>query len=216
MTNLFTDLKKKDYLCEKIKQIIMVYSIDLTKRYSYADYLTWIDDVRRELIEGIVKMMPAPLSKHAEVSSNISWHLENVVRKKKGNCKVFHAPFDVRLPKDCNNDNNKIHTVVQPDISVICDLSKIDKRGCCGAPDMIVEIFSPSTGKRDLHDKFLIYQEAGVREYWIVYPENEAVNVFYLQGDGKYDGGHVYEFEGKVPVRIFEGVMIDLKDIFER
>ena len=188
--------------------------LDLNKRYTYADYLTWMDEVRRELFEGFVKLLPAPRPAHAEISYNITGNLWSLLKKHKGKCKVFYAPFDVRLPKNGETANEKIYTVVQPDICVICDLSKIDKRGCCGAPDMIIEILSPSTGRRDLSDKFSLYQESGVKEYWIVYPDSQAITVFLLQDDGKYDAGSVYEFEGQVPVHIFDDSPIDLDDIF--
>ena len=188
--------------------------LDLNKRYTYADYLTWMDDVRRELIEGFIKLMPAPRRIHADVSKNITWHLESVVRKNKGTCNVYYAPFDVRFPQNGETVNDKIYTVVQPDISVICDGSKLDEYGCLGAPDMIVEILSPSTGKRDMYEKFLLYESSGVKEYWIVYPKDQAVHIFTLQDDGKYGDGRVYERDEKAPVHIFDGYLIDLKDIF--
>jgi hypothetical protein len=112
----------------------MELSLDLNKRYTYADYLTWLDGKARELIHGFISMMsPAPRMTHANVSFNISWHLGAVVLKNKGKCKIFTAPFDVRLPKQGETADEKIDTVVQPDICVICDLSKLDERGCCGA-----------------------------------------------------------------------------------
>jgi len=195
----------------------MELSLDMNKRYTYADYLTWRDDKSRELIHGFIRMMsPAPRLRHAEVSSNITWHLQSVVRKNKGKCKVFSAPFDVRFPKQGETADNKIDTVVQPDICVICDLSKIDERGCCGAPDMIVEILSPSTLKKDVTEKFALYEESGVKEYWIVHPKDKAVTVFLLQEDGKYNAGTLYELEGKVPVHAFDNYRIDLDDIFEK
>jgi len=194
----------------------MELSLDMNKRYTYADYLTWLDDKRRELINGFIKMMsPAPRLGHAEVSKNIYWHLESVVRKNKGRCKVFYAPFDVRFPKKGETADDKIDTVVQPDICVICDLSKLDELGCCGAPDMIIEILSPSTLKKDLTEKFTLYEESGVKEYWIVHPNDKAVNVFLLQEDEKYDAGTLYELKGKVPVHVFNNYLIDLEDIFE-
>ena len=198
----------------------MELSLDLKKRYTYADYLTWVDDKRRELINGFIHIMsPAPRLGHAKISSNITWYLESVVRKNKGKCEVFSAPFDVRFPKNGEAYDDKIYTVVQPDISVICDLSKLDKFGCCGAPDMIVEILSPSTAKKDMTQKFDLYEEHGVKEYWIVYPEDKAINVFLLQENGKYDDGILYEFgfrsAPKVPVHIFNNHLIDLNDIFE-
>jgi Uma2 family endonuclease len=188
--------------------------LDLNKRYTYADYLTWLDDITRELINGIIKMLPAPCSAHVRVSKNITWHLESVVRNNKGKCEVFPAPFDVRFPKGNETADDRIDTVVQPDICVVCDPSKIDENGCCGAPDMIVEVLSPSTAKKDMYDKFLLYEESGVREYWIVHPKDKSVHVFHLQDNGKYNDGCVYELEGKVPVHLFNDYLIDMDDIF--
>ena len=194
----------------------MELTLDLKRRYTYADYLTWLDDKARELINGFIqKMSPAPRSIHARVSSEIFYHLSFFLKKNKYKCRVFHAPFDVRFPKQGETCNDKIDTVVQPDICVICDLSKIDQRGCCGAPDMIVEITSPSTHKKDVTLKFDLYEKSGVKEYWIVYPNDKAINVFLLQDDGKYNDGVIYEFETKVPVHIFNDYEIDLNEIFD-
>ena len=192
----------------------MALTLDLKMRYTYADYLTWTDDVRRELIEGFIKLFPALRRIHAEVSKNIYRRLDFIVAKNKGECNVYYAPFDVRFPKNGETSDNKIYTVVQPDICVICDPSKLDERGCCGAPDMIVEIFSPKTGKRDLHEKFMLYEEHGVKEYWIVHPGDKTIQIFLLQDHGKYNDGTFYEFEGKVPVHVFDDYLIDLDDIF--
>jgi Uma2 family endonuclease len=136
------------------------------------------------------------------------------VRKNRGRCKVYTAPFDVRFPKNGETADDKIDTVVQPDICVVCDLSKLDEYGCCGAPDMIVEILSPSTAKKDLTEKFDLYEEQGVKEYWIAHPKDKAVSVFILQENGKYDEGTLYERSGKIPVYIFNNYLIDLDDIF--
>jgi Uma2 family endonuclease len=194
----------------------MELSLDTNKRYTYADYLTWLDDKSRELIHGFIKKMsPAPRLQHAKVSYRIAWHLGTFIEKRKGKCEVFTAPFDVRFPKRGETADDKIDTVVQPDICVICDLLKLDERGCCGAPDMIVEILSPSTIKKDMFDKFALYQESGVKEYWLVHPNDKAITVFLLQENGKYDEGTVYEDEGKVPVAVFDNLPIDLKDIFD-
>ena len=193
----------------------MELSLDLNKRYTYADYLTWLDDKARELIHGFIKMMsPAPHPLHARANTTILWNLFSIVQKNKGKCEVFTAPFDVRFPKYGETADDKIDTVVQPDICVICDLTKIDDRGCCGAPDMIVEILSPSTAKKDLTEKFYLYEEHGVKEYWVVHPKDKAITVFLLQQNGKYDEGTLYEREGKVPVYIFDNQLIDLNDIF--
>ncbi len=142
-------------------------NIDLNKKYTYADYLTWLDDKRCELINGFVHLMtPVPKRKHQKISFLLGNKFYNHINK--NNCEVYTAPFDVRLPRRNEITDKQIHTVVQPDISVICDLAKLDDRGCIGAPDLIVEILSPATAKKDMNDKFFLYQEAGVKEYWIV------------------------------------------------
>jgi Uma2 family endonuclease len=135
----------------------MELSLDLNKRYTYADYLSWIDGQTRELIHGLIqKMSPAPRLEHASANTEIFVNLYALIKQNKGKCKVFTAPFDVRFPKQGETADDKIDTVVQPDICVVCDLSKLDYRGCCGAPDMIVEILSPSTAKKDVTEKFAL------------------------------------------------------------
>jgi len=189
--------------------------LDMTKRYTYADYLTWLDDKRRELINGFINLMSAPNMIHARITHLASWFIESFVRNRKGKCRVFHAPFDVRLPLKNETDDSKIYNVVQPDICVVCDLSKLDERGCLGAPDLIVEVLSPSTLKNDMHHKFGLYEAAGVREYWVINPKAKTVNVFLLQPDGFYDWGTEYDCGQKAPVHIFEGLEIDLNELFE-
>ena len=193
----------------------MELSLDLSKRYTYADYLTWMDNVRRELIEGFIKMMPAPRLSHAEVSRNITLHLGLYLMQNQCQCKVFYAPVDVRFPKGGETGYDKIDTIVQPDIFVVCDPSKLDEDGCCGAPDMIVEILSPSTAKKDMTEKFVLYEEHGVKEYWIVHPKDKAIHVFLMQADGKYDAGCIYERGGKIPVQVFDGYLLDLEALFK-
>jgi Uma2 family endonuclease len=190
-------------------------NLDLSKRYTYADYLTWLDDKRRELFNGFVKMMtPAPSRIHQRISANLVRVWGNCLFNKK--CEVYHAPSDVRLPKNNKNKTNKaICTVVQPDLYVVCDLSKLDNQGCLGAPDLIIEIVSPKNSKRDIKDKFEIYQEHGVREYWIVNPNDENVNVFILDEKGKYQFVGMYAGDDKIPVNIFNGdLAIDLMEVF--
>ena len=194
----------------------MELALDLTKQYTYADYLTWMDDKSRELINGFIYMMcPAPRFEHANVHSNIFGCLKIIVQKNKGKCKIISAPFDVRFPKNGEIADDKIYTVVQPDISIICDLSKIDSNGCCGAPDMVVEILSPSTFKRDMREKYDLYEEHGVKEYWIVDPKYKTVNVYLLQEDGKYNNGILYESEKKIPIHIFDNYFVNMDDIFD-
>ena len=193
----------------------MELTLDLTKRYTYADYLTWLDDVRRELIDGIVSLMGAPLRIHAKVSRNVVRKLDDYLRNSNCTCEVYNAPFDVRIPHNGETEDDKIYTVVQPDICVICDLAKLDDRGCCGAPDMIIEILSPGTRKKDMHKKFVLYEQAGVREYWIANPKAKTVTVHILLQDGQYDDGEEYIMGEKAPVHIFGGYLIDLQDIFQ-
>ena len=189
--------------------------LDEFKRYTYADYLSWLDDKRRELINGFIHLMSAPMRIHARISLKLAKVIDRFIEKKRGKCQIYHAPFDVRLPKNNETEDDKIYNVVQPDICVICDLSKLDDRGCIGAPDLIVEVLSPSTLKNDWCYKFNLYETCGVREYWIVDPKEKTVNVFLLQLNGKYDPGTVYEYNQKAPVHIFEGLEIDLNELFE-
>ena len=185
-----------------------------TRRYSYTDYLTWIDDKMREIINGIVKLMATPFRIHAKISSRIVYELETHIRRNRGKCEVYNAPFDVRLPKNGEVADDKIYTVVQPDICVVCDLSKLDERGCLGAPELVVEIQSPSTAAYDLTDKFFAYESAGVREYWVVFPKMKAITIFRLLENGKFDKGAPYEFDATVTSQVLEGLEIKLEDIF--
>jgi Uma2 family endonuclease len=190
-------------------------NLDLNKRYSYADYLTWMDDVRRELYNGLVKLMtPAPSRKHQSISFNFSGILRNYLKSRE--CRAYHAPSDVRFPEKASNmGDHQIFTVVQPDLYVVCDLSKLDDNGCLGAPDFIIEIVSAGNSKRDIHDKFEIYQRHGVREYWIVNPNDENVTVFLLDETGKYQFNGMFAGDDKIPVTIFNGdLAIDLTEVF--
>jgi Uma2 family endonuclease len=200
---------------QTVEEPATVY-LSRAKLYTYADYLSWMDDKRRELIDGVVyDLLSAPTRFHAKISTKIVSLIDWFVRKKKGKCGIYHAPFDVRFPKNGETADDKIYTVVQPDICVVCDPEKLDDRGCIGAPDLIVEVQSPSTAKRDLYEKFDLYEKAGVREYWVVFPREKALTVFLMQENGKFNDGTAYEFEAKVPVSIFQGLTIDLEELFE-
>ena len=189
--------------------------LDLNKRYTYADYLTWLDEKRRELINGFIHLMtPAPARKHQQISRQTLLIFGNYLLNK-NSCEVYTAPFDVRLPKSNKaKADDKIYTVVQPDICVVCDPSKLDERGCIGAPDLIIEIISPSTSKKDITDKFKVYEEAGVKEYWIVNPNDENINVF-VRTDGVYQLKGMYAGDMKIKVSIFDDLEISLEDIFK-
>ncbi|GIM60595.1 Uma2 family endonuclease [Capnocytophaga canis] len=167
-----------------MKNVLNINQLDVENGvYTYADYLLWKFEERVELLKGkIFKMSPAPSLKHQKISMNLSGLLWQFLRGKK--CQLFSAPFDVRLPKKEEKGDN-IHTVVQPDLCVICDESKLDERGCIGAPDLIIEILSPGNSKKEMKNKFELYQESGVEEYWIVNPTDENILVNVLE-DGKY------------------------------
>lgn len=176
------------------------------ERYTYADYCTWDDSERWELIEGVpYAMSPAPSPKHQEISSNLHNQLYNFLKGKP--CRVYPAPFDVRLNADDEDD-----TVVQPDLVVICNRSKIDEKGCKGAPDLIVEILSPSTARRDRMVKLHQYQRAGVREYWIVDPDTKTVQVCILE-NGRYFVT-AYADTDTAPVTVLPGCTINLQEVF--
>lgn len=162
--------------------------LDLSKKYTYADYLTWQFKERVELIRGwVLKMSPAPNVRHQRISGVIFNEVYNHLR---GNsCQVFTAPFDVRLPLPPQQaKGDKIDTVVQPDIVVICDPAKLDEQGCIGAPDIVVEILSPGNTRREMKDKMELYQNAGVQEYWVVDPEHEFIIVYTHNEAGQYFG----------------------------
>lgn len=174
--------------------------------YTYEDYASWNDDTRYELIDGkVYSMAPAPSPGHQSISVALASQLYNYLQGK--SCQVFTAPIDVRLSVAENDD-----TVVQPDIIVVRDRSKIDNKGCKGAPDMIIEIVSPSSGKHDKVTKFNKYLQAGVREYWIVDPPDKALTVHVLE-DGKYVTS-AYGETDTAPVNVLEGCMINLADVF--
>ena len=192
------------------------------KRYSYADYLTWTDNKMREIIDGIVYAFSSPTRKHATAVRTLIVRAFNFIekrkKKRKAKCEIYTAPFDVRLPVNGETDDDKIYNVLLPDICVICDPSKLEKGGCLGAPDLVVEVLSPSTKNMDLNRKFKLYERAGVKEYWVVDPINDAVTAFILQEDGKYDEGTLYETcrgATHVPVKMLEGLVIELKELFE-
>lgn len=160
-----------------------ISQLDLNGSYTYADYLTWQFQERLELIKGkIFRMSPAPNTMHQKVSWKLSMELGNFFSNTP--CQAFSAPFDVRLYKKAKDDK-QITTVVQPDICVICDESKLDERGCLGSPDLIVEILSPGNSKKEMRNKYDLYEENGVKEYWVVFPHEQVLQIYVLK-EGKY------------------------------
>jgi Uma2 family endonuclease len=183
-------------------------------------------DERVELIKGkIMKMSPAPSRRHQGISSRIHILIGNHLFLNA--CSVYSAPFDVRLPisedlkistkykKNAKKlPDGKIMTVVQPDLTVVCDPEKLDDRGCIGAPDLVVEILSPGNKHIELTDKFEIYQEASIKEYWIVYPDYEYV-IIYSLSKGSYVGSKPYTLADIMTSKVLKGIEIKVSDIFK-
>jgi Uma2 family endonuclease len=175
--------------------------------FTYADYLSWDGPERYELIDGEAYMMAPPSRMHQEISGELFGAIWEFLKGK--SCKVYAAPFGVRLnPMEDQSDD----TVVEPDIVVVCDPSKLDDRGCNGAPDLVIEILSPSSSRYDRIIKFQKYLEAGVREYWIAEPEEKSLSVYVLK-NGEYVAS-TYEDTDTVPVAVLPGCRIDLNAVF--
>jgi Uma2 family endonuclease len=164
--------------------ITSIDQLDPNGTYNYADYLLWQFTERVELLRGKIRQMAAPSMKHQRISFRFSGLLSNALGQTP--CQAFAAPFDVRLTRMRNDI--EVKTVVQPDLCVICDPAKLDDRGCNGAPDLIIEILSPGNSRTEMRDKFELYQEAGVLEYWIVSPIEKAIQVFQLNEQGRFIG----------------------------
>ncbi|MDI3501428.1 MAG: hypothetical protein PWP22_1199 [Thermoanaerobacter sp.] len=182
------------------------------KKYTYADYLTWSEEERWEIINGVPYLQAAPTWQHQAVLLELARQFANYLQDK--SCRVFTAPFDLRIP-EANEKDEETTNVVQPDIIIICDNSGLKKTGYYGVPELIIEVVSPSTGQKDKIEKFNLYEKAGVKEYWIVEPDEKVVMVFTLE-EGRYGRPQMYSEEDKVKVSIFDDLVIDLKPVFER
>ncbi len=181
--------------------------------YSYADYITWQFQERIELIKGrILTMSPAPSVRHQRIVGAV--YVQVVAHFKKRPCQVFIAPFDVRLynRKKSIKASKDIFTVVQPDLCIICDEAKLDEQGCNGAPDLVVEVLSPGNTKHEMNQKFDLYRDAGVLEYWLVEPADEVVLVYVLQND-QYIG--LKPMTETLTSPTFPALTLDLGEIFE-
>ena len=181
------------------------------KQYSYADLLEWNENIRYELYDGLPVALASPSSAHQMISGELFSQFYTFLKGKE--CRVFSAPLDVRLFEKKGDSLDSVSTVVQPDLMVVCDKSKIDRYGISGAPDLIVEIASDSTRRIDRLTKFNLYQRAGVREYWIVDPVNRTAAVYTLE-EGAYHGAETYGPDAVVPVGVLEDCRIDLSDVF--
>ena len=186
--------------------------LDLNKVYTYADYFKWQFEDRVELLKGkIFKMSPAPNRAHQTMAGYIYIELGVFLRNK--SCKVYIAPFDVRLPRKSTDDKDII-TVLQPDVCVVCDPSKLDKRGCIGAPDIVVEILSPGNNAKELKNKYEIYEEAGVKEYWVVSPQNQTF-ILHTLTDRTYRPSRLMTTGDIVTSSELPGFSLDLTGLFD-
>lgn len=199
-------------MTEKEKPTSTVEEPNLSGTYTAADYLQWQLDEMVELIRGkIFKMSPSPSTNHQRISREMQYQIHTFFLKE--SCEVFDAPFDVYLVHP-GEDYKKTRNVVEPDLCVICDPSKIVKHGCIGPPDLVVEILSPSTSQKDQKDKFELYEEYGVKEYWIVSPENRSVITNVLE-DRKFKTFRPVTEAEKLQSHSFPGLEIDLVQVFK-
>lgn len=194
--------------------ITRLSQLDMNATYSYADYLLWKLKERVELIKGkVMAMSPAPNRYHQKVSGNLYGKLFNCFDNHP--CDLYSAPFDVRLlDKKKSTTDKEVYTVVQPDLCVICDKSKLDDRGAFGAPDLVVEILSPGNSKKEMGIKFDLYEEAGVKEYWIIEPNQKMVIVYQLF-KGRYQNHKPLIEDEKIISPLFPELDFKVKEIFK-
>jgi len=185
--------------------------LDLSMSYSYADYYSWEFDERVELINGRVFTITQPGTKHQQISGAISAKLYGHLKRKP--IAVFAAPFDVRFPNFSHADED-IFTVLQPDVCVFCDASKLDTRGGIGAPDIVVEILLPGDNRKELKNKFEVYEESRVSEYWIIHPEEKTFFRYTLDDNGKYQPSHLLTLGDEVTTPILPGFVLNLDGVF--
>jgi Uma2 family endonuclease len=185
---------------------------DLAGTYTAKDYLQWTFEGLVELIRGkIYKMSPAPSSKHQRILVGLTVAFEKFL--KKGPCTLFVAPFDVYLVKH-GQDYKETHNVVQPDLCIICDKEKIKEFGCVGSPDLLVEILSPSTASKDLKQKYELYEEYGVKEYWVVYPFEKVIQIYILENN-KYKALKPITMNNEARSVLFPGLSFEVAEVFK-
>lgn len=176
------------------------------QHHTYGEYLTWHDGLRWELIDGEAYLMsPAPTPTHQRLTGELFRQIADALEGHR--CEVFITPFDVRLPQGDEADA-LVDTVVQPDLTIVCDPRKIDERGCRGAPDWVIEVLSPTTAAHDQTKKLAVFERAGVRECWFVHPTDRTVAVYLLQG-AAYGRPAISELEGSLAAHTMPGVVID-------
>ena len=193
-------------------EITNIDQLDLSKQYSYADYLIWKIEERLELIKGWIFKMAAPSRAHQTIAGRL--YLRMGIHFEGHPCHLYFAPFDVRLTRK-GAENQAVTTVVQPDLCVICDNEKLDKQGCVGAPDLVVEILSPGNSKKEMRQKFEVYEENGVREYWIIDTTEKFVFIYVLNENGKFYGLKPLTEDELLVSTIFPELQFELLPIFK-
>lgn len=184
-----------------------------SERFSYADYLTWPDDQRWELIDGVAyNMVPAPSPRHQEVAGELFRQLADQLNAQSGPCRIYQAPFDVILSAD-EADDETADTVVQPDLAIVCERSRLDERGYRGAPAVVIEVVSPSSAAHDQVVKADVYERHGVREYWVAHPLERLVCIRVLGPNGTYGKTEVVT-TGTVTLRTMPGISVELDRVF--
>lgn len=202
MFTVFNEEKEKYQLVEEP---------DPSLSYTYADYLKWDFEERLELIRGRIFKMSGPNRKHQTISLRLTLKISSFLQN---NCQLYVAPFDVRLPVKNRKKDHEVTTVVQPDLCVICDESKLDERGCCGAPDLMVEILSPGNTRKEMRIKLKLYEESGVKEYWIISQVKENVKVYVLNETGKYTEAKKFDRGDRIASSTIQGLEFDTDDMF--
>ena len=172
--------------------------------YTEDDYYALPEEIRAELIDGQLYYQAAPSRAHQKILGDLYAVIHSYIKSKTGSCETYPAPFAVKLREDKE-------TIVEPDISVICDRDKLTDRGCTGAPDWIIEIVSPSNSSHDYIRKLNLYADTGVREYWIVNPMEQSVYVYHFEKDNFKT--KAYTFQDKIKVNIYDDLYIDFSDI---
>ena len=204
-------LKPKKYKVKEPK-IYTFSDVDQSLTYSYSHYLNWLFDDRVELFKGkVFRMSPAASRIHQEISGALHTLFANFLINK--HCKLYAAPFDVRFPKESKADQD-VFTVLQPDLCVVCDYSKLDKKGCIGSPDLVVEILSQGNNKKELHHKYKIYEEFGVKEYWVVSQQEETILIYTLI-DGKFKPSKVFGTGEIASSMVLIGFETKVGDVFK-
>lgn len=179
-------------------------ALSQTKLYTEEDYYNLPEDIRAELIDGQIYYQAAPSRAHQKILGNLYAAIHAHIKTKSGTCEVYPAPFAVKLREDRK-------TIVEPDISVICDRDKLTDKGCTGAPDWIIEIVSPGNSSHDYIRKLNLYADTGVRKYWIVNPMKKSVYVYHLE-ESIFETT-AYTFQDKIKANIYDDLWIDFQDI---